>query len=126
MYKVSVVYRISESLGDGRFVTVHKGLWQFQSAQLQVAVKTLSPQASEEDRIKFLQEAAVMGQFTHPNIVKLHGVITVDLPVCIQNHTLYVIHKVNCFSANDSHGTFTKRRLKKSSTPVKEAVSINT
>ena len=46
-----------------------------------VAVKTLHPNSSEVDKIKFLQEAAVMGQFLHPNVVKLHGVVTVGEPV---------------------------------------------
>jgi serine/threonine protein kinase len=38
-----------------------------------VAVKTIEDGASEEDRIRFLQEAAIMGQFDHPNIIKLIG-----------------------------------------------------
>ena len=46
-----------------------------------VAIKTLQQDAGEEDRVKFLQEAAIMGQFHHPNIVCLHGVVTVEEPV---------------------------------------------
>ena len=46
-----------------------------------VAVKTMEDMLSEEDRVKFLQEAAIMGQFTHPNIVRLLGVINTDKPV---------------------------------------------
>ena len=46
---------------------------------VEVAIKTLRPAANEE--VKFLQEAAVIGQFKHPNIVKLHGVVTVEEPV---------------------------------------------
>ena len=41
-----------------------------------IAVKTLNSQCSESDRVKFLREAAIMGQFLHDNIVKLHGVVT--------------------------------------------------
>ena len=48
---------------------------------MQVAVKVLTSGASELDRVRFLQEAAIMGQFYHPNIVRLHGVITVGNPV---------------------------------------------
>ncbi len=48
---------------------------------MDVAVKTLQPGTSEEDKVKFLQEAAIMGQFLHPNVVKLHGVVTVGEPV---------------------------------------------
>lgn len=43
-----------------------------------VALKSL---ASEENKIKFLQEAVIVGQFKHPNIVKLHGVVTTGKPV---------------------------------------------
>ncbi len=46
-----------------------------------VAVKTMEDATSEDDRIKFLQEAAIMGQFNHPNIIKLLGIITTDKPV---------------------------------------------
>ena len=58
-----------------------------------MAVKTLKPGALENDRVRFLQEAAIMGQFNHPNVVKLYGVVTVDDPVnmlevvqCHSNH----------------------------------------
>ena len=40
-----------------------------------VAVKSLLKNSTEIDKIKLLQEAAIMGQFQHPNIVKLFGVI---------------------------------------------------
>ena len=48
---------------------------------MDVAIKTLRPSAKENDRVKFLQEAAINGQFRHPNIVQLHGVVTVGEPV---------------------------------------------
>ena len=43
---------------------------------VQVAVKTLNSQCSESDRVKFLREAAIMGQFESDNIVRLYGVVT--------------------------------------------------
>ena len=46
-----------------------------------VAVKTLKSAATEGDRVSFLQEAAIMGQFRHPNIVTLMGVVTIGNPV---------------------------------------------
>ena len=46
-----------------------------------VAVKSLKEMASESDKIWFLQEAAIMGQFWHPNVISLHGVVTVGEPV---------------------------------------------
>ena len=70
-------YRITGELGSGQFGTVAKGKWQSKD----VAIKTLKDDASEEDKVKFLQEAAIMGQFHHPNIVHLYGVVTVGEPV---------------------------------------------
>ena len=56
---------------------VNLGLWSNGSADpVQVAVKTLNSQYSESDRVKFLREAAIMGQFIHSNVVQLHGVVT--------------------------------------------------
>ena len=71
-------------MGSGQFGTVHKGEWVVPGAEEKVvvmAVKTLKEGAGEQDKIKFLQEAAIMGQFSHPNIVKLHGVVTEGEPV---------------------------------------------
>ena len=66
-----------QKLGSGQFGTVHLGLWSNGSADpVQVAVKTLNSQYSESDRVKFLREAAIMGQFVHNNVVQLHGVVT--------------------------------------------------
>ena len=41
----------------------------------------VQPGASEEEKIKFLQEEAINGQFRHPNLVMLMGVVTVGEPV---------------------------------------------
>lgn len=60
---------------------MNKGLWHSPMGSLEIAVKMLQSTATEEDRVKFLQEAAIMGQFRHPNVVKLHGVVTVGKPV---------------------------------------------
>ena len=48
---------------------------------MDVAVKQLQPGALEEEKVKFLQEAAINGQFRHPNVVKLMGVVTIGEPV---------------------------------------------
>ena len=74
-------FRITEHLGSGQFGTVNKGIWQSPAGAVEVAVKTLQSSASQEDRVKFLQEAAINGQFRHPNVVKLLGVVTVGEPV---------------------------------------------
>ena len=78
-----MVHRITEHLGSGQFGTVNLGLWQGGGQEgVEVAVKMLQEGSSEEDAVKFLQEAAINGQFRHPNIVELHGVVTVGKPVC--------------------------------------------
>ena len=38
--------------------------------------------AGEDGKVKFLQEAAINGQFKHPNVVTLLGVVTAGDPVC--------------------------------------------
>ena len=54
---------------------------------VEVAVKTLREGANEQERIKFLQEAAVMSQFKHVNVLSLHGIIVENDSVSqIQKH----------------------------------------
>ena len=53
--------------------------------ELEVALKTLKTDSIEEDKVKFLQEAAIMAQFKHPNIVTLHGVVRDKQPVSISS-----------------------------------------
>ena len=50
---------------------------------MEVALKTLKEGSSELDKVKFLQEAAIMAQFRHPNIVTLHGVVSDKEPVSV-------------------------------------------
>ena len=80
---------------------VNLGLWSNGSADpVQVAVKTLNSQYSKSDRVKFLREAAIMGQFVHNNVVQLHGVVTEEENMMIvleymskgylQNHLLKI------------------------------------
>ena len=67
-----------EKLGEGEFGMVYKGEWASSpQQQVQVAVKTLHSQ-EEESRYKLLKEAAIMGQFCHPNVVKMLGVVVSD------------------------------------------------
>ena len=60
---------------------MHKGLWSISGATEELAVKTMKVELPEEEKVRFLQEAAIMGQFSHPNVVKLYGVVTVGEPV---------------------------------------------
>lgn len=70
------LHRIIGHLGSGRFGQVHKGIWHSTFGLKEVAIKTLQDKAKEAERVKFLQEAAIMGQFYHSNIVHLYGVVT--------------------------------------------------
>lgn len=74
-----VCFRLLSKIGEGHFASVFLGSWFSGKGRLtQVAVKQLKPTASAEWRVKFLQEAAIMGQFHHQNIVKMFGVVQVD------------------------------------------------
>lgn len=50
-------------------------------------MKTLSENATEGEKIRFLQEAVIMGQFVHPNIVQLYGIVTDGDPVSTSRDT---------------------------------------
>ena len=52
------------------------------TGDVEVAVKMLNTDASDKDKLKFLQEAAIMCQFGHQNVIKLHGVV-IEAPVMI-------------------------------------------
>ena len=71
-------HRFQERLGSGQFGTVTKGLWESHNGAVEVAVKTL---ADSINSVKFLQEAAIMAQFKHPNVLALHGVVSMGDPV---------------------------------------------
>ena len=72
-----VLYRIHHQIGSGEFGIVSLAQWRDNSSESTiVAVKSLNSQCSESERVKFLREAAIMGQFLHNNIVRMHGVVT--------------------------------------------------
>ncbi len=75
-YAFLFVYRITGHLGSGQFGSVEQGVWKSQGTKpVDVALKSLT-ETSEEDRVKFLQEAAIMAQFKHPNVIMFYGVIS--------------------------------------------------
>ncbi len=87
------IYRLKEKIGSGRFRTVYRAVWEFsisednikngevQAISAQVAVKVMD-QKLAECKIKFLQEAVLLGQFNDPNIVTVFGVVTGPDKVC--------------------------------------------
>ena len=59
------------------------GIWKpSANKEVEVAVKMLNTDASDKDKLRFLQEAAIMCQFDHQNVIKLHGVVT-EVPITI-------------------------------------------
>ena len=60
---------------------MYKGVLDSKDGEVDVAVKTLKEGSAEDDRVKFLQEAAIMGQFKHHNVVTIYGVVTRGEPV---------------------------------------------
>jgi focal adhesion kinase 1 len=68
---------LEERIGEGQFGDVLRGiLHPGTREEKEVAVKTCKSDAAHEDRVKFLEEAAVMKQFDHPHIIKLFGVVS--------------------------------------------------
>lgn len=72
-----VLYRIKNHIGKGHFGDVSIGVWKKSKAPpIEVAIKTLSSGTEHDDKVKFLQEAAIMAQFRHPNVVLLYGIVS--------------------------------------------------
>jgi len=53
------------------------------NGDLIVAIKTLKSGTSDKNRLDFLTEASIMGQFDHPNVIYLEGVVTRSNPIMI-------------------------------------------
>ncbi|XP_023700026.1 ephrin type-B receptor 3-like isoform X1 [Paramormyrops kingsleyae] len=76
--------KIEEVIGAGEFGEVCRGrLKQPGRREIIVAIKTLKAGYTERQRRDFLSEASIMGQFDHPNIIRLEGVVTKSRPVMI-------------------------------------------
>lgn len=76
-----VHYSLEKQLGSGQFGEVYKGRW----GDKMVAVKQMKTGSSHEERVKFLQEAAIMAQFDNVNVVKMHGIVYQRNKVSTQN-----------------------------------------
>lgn len=72
--------------GGGEFGDVCRGKLKLPGSGLQdidVAIKTLKAGSLDKARNDFLTEASIMGQFEHPNVIFLQGVVTKSNPVMI-------------------------------------------
>lgn len=75
--------KLEERIGQGEFADVYRGTKKTQGKKQVVAVKVLRPGSSEKNQRDFLSEASIMGQFNHPNVIKLIGVVTNSRPMMI-------------------------------------------
>nr|XP_046175704.1 ephrin type-B receptor 4b-like isoform X2 [Oncorhynchus gorbuscha] len=82
--------KIEEVIGAGEFGEVCRGRLKVPGKKENyVAIKTLKGGYTDKQRRDFLSEASIMGQFQsvgqfqHPNIIHLEGVITASCPVMI-------------------------------------------
>ncbi|XP_076451598.1 ephrin type-A receptor 4-like isoform X2 [Babylonia areolata] len=88
---------IESVIGGGEFGDVCKGKLRIPGRpEMTVAIKTLKPGATEKNRLDFLTEASIMGQFDDPNVIFLEGVVTKSNPIMI----------VTEYMANGSLDTF--------------------
>ena len=89
---------LQDEIGSGYFGQVYKALWLTSGDQsnpfirkytLPVAVKTLHNQTTVELKTSFMQEAAIMGQFSHPNVLRLLGVVSRTEPLMIVTELMH-------------------------------------
>uniref|UniRef100_A0A3Q3GUU2 receptor protein-tyrosine kinase n=1 Tax=Labrus bergylta TaxID=56723 RepID=A0A3Q3GUU2_9LABR len=81
---------IDKVVGAGEFGEVCSGRLKLPSKkEICVAIKTLKGGYTDKQRRDFLAEASIMGQFDHPNIIRLEGVVT---------RSKYLILCLICFS----------------------------
>ncbi|CAF96778.1 unnamed protein product, partial [Tetraodon nigroviridis] len=72
--------KIERVIGAGEFGEVCSGRLKLPGKrEVSVAIKTLKVGYTEKQRREFLCEASIMGQFDHPNVIHLEGVVTRDL-----------------------------------------------
>uniref|UniRef100_A0A3B4ZIF9 receptor protein-tyrosine kinase n=1 Tax=Stegastes partitus TaxID=144197 RepID=A0A3B4ZIF9_9TELE len=75
---------IEKVIGMGEFGEVCSGRLRAQGKrEIYVAIKSLKAGYSDKQRRDFLSEASIMGQFDHPNIIRLEGVVTRCKPLMI-------------------------------------------
>ncbi|XP_077174308.1 tyrosine-protein kinase Fes/Fps isoform X2 [Paroedura picta] len=73
---------LGERIGQGHFGEVFSG--RLLCDNMPVAVKTCRETLPPELKARFLQEARILKQYDHPNIVRLIG-------VCTQKHPIYIV-----------------------------------
>uniref|UniRef100_A0A8C5M1Y7 Receptor protein-tyrosine kinase n=1 Tax=Leptobrachium leishanense TaxID=445787 RepID=A0A8C5M1Y7_9ANUR len=76
--------KIEEVIGEGEFGDVCRGRLCLPGKREQTAcIRTLRGGSGEKEKGEFLSEASIMGQFEHPNVVRLEGAVTRSRPIMI-------------------------------------------
>lgn len=97
---------LMEELGKGAFGVVKKGKLRQGSRQQLVAAKALSAHASVDDQLSFMQEADVMSNFSHGNVLTLLGVINTGEPIMLvmelmEGGSLYKVLRSDGLNSDD-------------------------
>ena len=77
-----------EMFASGQFGVVYTGIYKTENGDIPVAVKQLKESADNDTLLSFMREAATMSQFSHPNVLRLLGVITSPQPWMIVTELL--------------------------------------
>uniref|UniRef100_A0AAY4F0A0 receptor protein-tyrosine kinase n=1 Tax=Denticeps clupeoides TaxID=299321 RepID=A0AAY4F0A0_9TELE len=102
--------KIEKVIGIGEFGEVCSGRLKMPGKrEICVAIKTLKAGYTDKQRRDFLSEASIMGQFDHPNIIRLEGVVTKCKPVMIITDQESRSHSDSILNKND--GRFTVIQL---------------
>uniref|UniRef100_A0A8C7C9A6 receptor protein-tyrosine kinase n=1 Tax=Oncorhynchus kisutch TaxID=8019 RepID=A0A8C7C9A6_ONCKI len=97
---------IERVIGAGEFGEVCSGPLRLPGKkEFPVAIKTLKAGYTERQRRDFLGEASIMGQFDHPNIIHLEGVVTKTKPVMIITEYMENGSLDTFLKKNDGHFT---------------------
>ncbi|CAL4143947.1 unnamed protein product [Meganyctiphanes norvegica] len=103
------IIELKKQIGEGNFGEVWDGTW---NGRVRVAVKTLKPNSMQPE--EFLEEAKIMKNLCHKNLIKL-------LAVCTQEEPMYIISE---FMKKGSLDVYLKKR-KGTPNQVKFHVQIN-
>ncbi|XP_053305983.1 ephrin type-B receptor 5-like, partial [Spea bombifrons] len=76
--------KIEEVTGAGEYGDICRGrLCLPGKRETTVCIRTLRSGSGDKERAEFLSEASIMGQFEHPNVVRLEGAVTRSRPIMI-------------------------------------------
>ena len=75
--------KLFNRLGGGHFGEVWRGTLDTPIGEIPVAIKLMKHTSETQEELAFLQEATIIGQFNHINVLKLIGVTTVSDPKLI-------------------------------------------